>query len=54
MPEILLRKITEMTFEEKFFPSPYESYGDPYRKSQIVDFLVNSQYGYLIEDYLDK
>ncbi|UJF15910.1 hypothetical protein LZ578_01825 [Jeotgalibaca sp. MA1X17-3] len=50
-PEILLRKLSDMTFDGKFY-NPDEMYKeDPYRKNQIVNYLVNNYYGYLIEDY---
>lgn len=51
-PEILLRKLSDMTFDGKFY-NPDERYKeDPYKKNQIVNFLVNNYYGYLIEDYI--
>ena len=50
-PEILLRKIVEMTFNGKFSTSNPE---DPNREVETVNYLVNNRYGYLIEDYLEK
>lgn len=50
-PEILLRKITDMAFDEKF-KGPNAD--DPYKKAETVYYIANNGYGYLMEDYLEK
>lgn len=52
-PEILLRKVADMTFSEKFKRKDPHS-EDPKREREIVNFLRNTNYGYLIEDYIKK
>ena len=51
-PEILLRKIAEMTFDGKF---PHRNHldpndPDPMREHEIINFLNGYDYGYLVED----
>lgn len=53
-PEILLRKIAEMTFAGKFYRLDNEYFEDPTREYQITNFLIKNNYGYLIEDYGEK
>lgn len=53
-PEILLRTIADMTFEGKFQDIYKNSIKDPNREKEIVNFLVGSNYGYLIEDYIEE
>lgn len=49
-PETLLRKIVEMTFEGKFYNADDDYFDDPTRQYEIVNFLTNNNYGYLVED----
>lgn len=49
-PEILLRKMADMAFEEKF---PTEDGSDPYKKAETIHYINNYGYGYLVEDYLE-
>lgn len=53
-PEILLRNIAEMTFEGKFYSFEDEYFEDPTREYQITNFLIENNYGYLIEDYVEE
>ena len=53
-PEILLRKIAEMTFEGKFYSFDDEYFEDPTREYQITNYLIQNNYGYLIEDYVEE
>ena len=53
-PEILLRKIAEMTFEEKFYSLDDTYFEDPTREYQIINFFTKNNYGYLIEDYIEE
>lgn len=53
-PEILLRKIAEMTFTGKFYSLDDEYLEDPTREYQITNFLIENNYGYLIEDYVEQ
>lgn len=53
-PEILLRKISEMTFEGKFHSFDDEYFEDPTREYQITNYLIQNNYGYLIEDYVEE
>lgn len=50
-PEILLRKITDMAFDEKF-KGPNAD--DPYKKAETVYYIANNGYGYLVDDYLER
>lgn len=50
-PEILLRNIADMAFEEKFST---EDRNDPYKKAETIHYIANYGYGYLVEDYLEK
>ena len=49
-PEILLRKMADMAFEEKF---PTEDGEDPYKKAETIYYIANYGYKYLVEDYLE-
>lgn len=53
-PIVLIRRLTDMTFEGKFHTSDQKYFEDPYRKREIVAYLVNNHYGYLIKDYIDQ
>src|SRR5699024_28516 len=53
-PEILLREIAEMTFEGKFYSADDDYFDDPTKKYEIVNFLTNNNYEYLVEDYVDQ
>ena len=53
-PEILLREIADMTFSGKFKREKQSFVDDPYRELEIVNYLINMKYGYLIEDYIKK
>ena len=53
-PEKLLRKIADMTFSGKFKREKQSFVDDPYRELEIVNYLINMKYGYLIEDYIKK
>lgn len=54
-PEILLGKIAEMTFDGKFQRVHSNLLGeDPMRKQEIVTFLKNYGYDYLVEDSIEK
>ena len=53
-PELLLRKIADMTFEGKFLHAHNKVSNDLNREKEIVNFLVSNQYGYLVEDYSEK
>lgn len=53
-PNILLRKIADMTFEGKYeYPGPIDS-PDPKRQYEIVNFLIHNNYGHLVEDYAEQ
>lgn len=53
-PEILLRKIADMTFEGKFRSQDQKYFQDPNREVETVNYLVNHNYKYLVEDYIQK
>ena len=53
-PEILLRKIAEMAFDGKFNNLDPASIEDQNREIETVHYLVNNQYGYLVEDYIKE
>lgn len=53
-PEILIRSLADMTFEGKFQTSDKKYFEDPKRERQLVAYLVNNNYAYLIEDYIDQ
>ena len=53
-PEILLRKIADMTFHGKFKRQKDTFFKDPNRELEIVNYMVNMKYAYLIEDYVEK
>lgn len=50
-PEILLRTIVEMTSEGKFSRTDEIESIDSYRKHELMNYLIDNGYGYLIEDY---
>lgn len=50
-PEILLRKIADMAFGGKFHTLDQ---ADPHRKIETVNYLVDYNYGYLVEDYIQE
>lgn len=49
-PEILLRKMADMAFEEKF---PTLDGNDPYKTAETIYYIANYGYKYLVEDYLE-
>lgn len=53
-PEIMLRKIADMTFAGKLYSLDHNYFEDPSRKTEIVSYLVKNDYGYLIKDYIEK
>jgi len=53
-PEILLQRIAEMTFAGKFRRLDTNHLDDPMRKNEIVNYLIENNYGYLVEDYLEE
>ncbi len=53
-PEILLRKIAEMTFEGKFHTLDDYYFDDPTREYEVTNYLIKNNYGYLIEDYIEE
>lgn len=53
-PEILLRRIVEMAFDGKFSNLDQAYTEDPNREVETVNYLINNQYGYLVEDYVKK
>jgi hypothetical protein len=53
-PEILLRKIAEMTFEGKFYTLDDFYFDDPTREYEVINYLTQNNYSYLIEDYIDE
>lgn len=53
-PEILLQKIVEMTFTGKFQRLDDNFVDeDPMRENEIVNYLIHSNYSYLIDDHLE-
>lgn len=54
-PEILLQTLLEMTFDKQFSKvNPMPADDDPYRKQELIDFLVSNHYEYLIEEHTEK
>ena len=53
-PEILLRKITEMTFSGKFRQSEDIQTEDPNREQEWMDFLEKNGYGHLLDEFANK
>lgn len=55
-PEILLRKMADMTFAGHFFGTTTGTgpTDDPYRKYELINFLIANNYGYLVEDYIEE
>ncbi len=53
-PEILLRKLTEMTFAGKFARTDKSHSEDPYREQEWTDFLEENGYGHIIEEFLNE
>ena len=51
-PEILLRRLADMTFEGKFHTDDKKYFEDPNRERELLYFLVNNKYDYLIKDYI--
>lgn len=53
-PEILLRKIADRTFEGKLYSSDKDYLEGASKETEIVCYLVNNNYGYLIKDYIEE
>lgn len=53
-PEILLNKLVDRTFDGKFRQSAADVMDDPNREHEIVHFLAQNNYRYLVEDYIEK
>ena len=53
-PEILLRKLADMTFEGKFYQEEQVYMNDPNRKVEFIRYLTQNKYGYLVEDYIKQ
>ncbi|MEG0678626.1 MAG: hypothetical protein RR439_02140 [Carnobacterium sp.] len=53
-PEILLRKIADRTFEGKLYSSDKDYLEGASKETEIVHYLVNNNYGYLIKDYIEE
>lgn len=53
-PEILLRKLAEMTFAKKFKRDDNSQSNDPYREQEFIDHLEKNGYGYIIEEFLQE
>lgn len=55
-PEILLRTLADMTFDDKFPQRDDDTYTeDPMRKKEMVQFLRRADYKYLIKDeYIEE
>lgn len=51
-PEKLLRKMVEMTFNGKFSHPDFIDPADPNRENEIVNFLIQNNYEYIVEDYV--
>lgn len=51
-PEKLLRKMVEMTFNGKFSHTDFIDPADPNRENEIVNFLIQNNYEYIVEDYV--
>lgn len=43
-----------MIFADKFYHLDDEYFEDSTREYQITHFLIENNYGYLIEDYIEK
>ncbi len=52
-PEMLLRRVAEMTFDGKFIQTDDRKNEDPQKKTDMVNFLTIAGYDYLIRDYLE-
>ena len=53
-PNILMRKIADMTFAGKFEASGGIDHSDPKRQHEILNFLVQNGYGHLLKDYVKQ
>lgn len=53
-PEILLLEIADMAFDGKFNNLDQTHTEDQNREVETVYYLVDNQYGYLVEDYVKK
>jgi uncharacterized membrane protein YphA (DoxX/SURF4 family) len=53
-PEILLRRLTEMTLAKKFKRKDGSQSDDPYREQEFIDHLEKNGYGYIIEEFLQE
>ncbi len=53
-PEILLRRIVEMTFAGKFQHEKLMDLEDPNREYELVQFLDSYNYSHLVEDYVKQ
>lgn len=51
-PEILLRRLADMTFEGKFRTDDKKYLEDSNREKELLYFLINNKYDYLIKDYI--
>ena len=51
-PEILLRKIADMAMEGKFNHLDSTHLVDQAREIETLNYLIDNNYGYLIEDYM--
>lgn len=51
---IALRKLTEMTFSEKFRQADPSQSDDPNREQEWMDHLRKNGYGYIIEEFLKE
>lgn len=53
-PNILLRKIADMTFAGKYEVPGEIDHPDPKREYEIINFLIQNNYGHLVEDYAEQ
>lgn len=53
-PNILLRKIADMTFAGKYEVAGDINHPDPKREYEIINFLKQYHYDHLVEDYANK
>lgn len=53
-PNILMRKIADMTFSGKFEASGGIDHSDPKRQHEILNFLIQNGYGHLVKDYVKQ
>lgn len=53
-PEILLRKLTDMTFAQKFKREDGSQSDDPYREQEFTNHLEKNGYGYIIKEFLQE